>query len=65
MHSAGQTEAGLTQIAVLEADLSRLQSLNAKLEEDLLAAEHAGNHMSKAGNGHDPDADSQPGFNGE
>ena len=42
--------------------MSQLQSLNAKLEEDLLASEHAGSRMIKPGNGHDPDDSSQPGF---
>ena len=53
-HCAGQTEAGLTQIADLEGELTQLQNLNAKLEEDLLAAERTGSRMSKPGNGHDP-----------
>ncbi len=52
----------LTRIADLEAELNQLQLLNAKLEEDLLVAEGAGGHMSKAGNGHDLDDISQPGL---
>ena len=64
MHFTGKTEAGLTQIADLESELSQLQSLNAKLEEDFLAAERAGSHMSISGNGHDPGDKSQPGFHG-
>ena len=62
---AGQAEAGLTQISELEGELSQLQSLNAKLEEDLLAAERSGSRLSKAGkagNGHDPGDASQSGF---
>lgn len=55
--NAGQTEASQTQAAELNEKLGQLQSLNAKLEEDLLAAEH----VSKAGNGHHPDG-SQPGL---
>lgn len=65
MHTAGQTEAGQTQVADLKAELSQAQSLNAKLEEDLLAAERVGSHMSKAGNGQVSGDESQPGFNGE
>lgn len=60
MHTTGQTEAGLTQIAELESELSQLQSLNAKLEEDL----RAGSYMGTAGNGHNPDDEFQPGFHG-
>lgn len=63
MHTAGQSEAGLTQIGELQAELSQLQSLNAKMEEDLLAAERTGRH-SAAGNGQDPQDESEPGFNG-
>ena len=55
--NAGQTEASQTQAAELNEKLGQLQGLNAKLEEDLLAAEH----VSKAGNGHHPDG-SQPGL---
>ncbi|KAL3136045.1 hypothetical protein ABBQ32_007079 [Trebouxia sp. C0010 RCD-2024] len=61
----GQTEVSLSRIAELEAELSQLQQLNAKLEEDLLAelaAERSGSHMNKAGNGHHPDDESQPGL---
>ena len=65
VHTPGQTEAGLTQIADMESELSQLQNLNANLEEDLLAAEHAGSHTGRAGNGHDPKDEAQHGFDGE
>lgn len=64
MHPTGQIEAGLTQIADLQSEVSQLQSLNAKLEEDFLAAERAGSHMGTSGNGHDPEDKSQLGFSG-
>ncbi|KAL3131491.1 hypothetical protein ABBQ38_007797 [Trebouxia sp. C0009 RCD-2024] len=58
----GQTEVSLSRIAELEAELSQLQQLNVKLEEDLLAAERAGSHMSKAGTSHHLDDESQLGL---
>ncbi len=58
---AGQSESSLTQIADLEAELQEVQSLNARLEEDLLAAERTGSRMQRPGNGHDLDT-SQSGF---
>ena len=63
IHTAGQNEAGLTQIGELQAQLTQLQSLNAKLEEDLLAAERTG-RLYRAGNGQDPQNESEIGFNG-
>ena len=61
---AGQTESGLTQIADLEVESQQLQSLNARLEEDLLAAERTGKRQSRAGNGHD-DSEVMSGATGE
>ena len=58
---AGQSESSLTQNADLEAELQEVQSLNARLEEDLLAAERTGSRMQRPGNGHDLDA-SHSGF---
>lgn len=58
---AGQSESSLTQIADLEARLQEVQTLNARLEEDLLAAERTGSRMQRPGNGHELDA-SQSGF---
>jgi len=58
---AGQSESSLTQIADLEAELQEVQSLNARLEEDLLAAERTGSRMHRPGNGHELDT-SQSGF---
>ncbi len=58
---AGQSESSLTQIADLEAELQQVQSLNARLEEDLLAAERTGSRMQRPGNRHDLDT-SQSGF---
>lgn len=62
LFNVGHTESSLTQIGELEAEVSQLQSLNAKLEGDLLAAERSGSRLSKAGNGHDPDGTSQNGM---
>ncbi len=58
---SGQSEASLTQIGDLESELQQVQSLNARLEEDLLAAERTGSRMNRPGNGHDLAA-SQSGF---
>ena len=52
---AGQNETGLTQIGDLESQIQQLQSLNARLEEDLLAAERTGSRANRPGNGHDPE----------
>ncbi|KAL0022630.1 hypothetical protein WJX77_011900 [Trebouxia sp. C0004] len=57
----GQSESSLTQIADLEAELQEVQRLNARLEEDLLAAERTGSRMQRPGNGHELDT-SQSGF---
>ncbi len=58
---AGQSESSLTQVADLEAELQEVQRLNARLEEDLLAAERTGSRMQRPGNGHELDT-SQSGF---
>ena len=50
--TAGQSDSSLTQIADLESELQQLQALNARLEEDLLAAEHTGSRLGRPPNGH-------------
>ena len=50
--TAGQSDSSLTQIADLESELQQLQALNARLEEDLLAAERTGSRMGRPPNGH-------------
>ena len=50
--NAGQSDSSLTQIADLESELQQLQALNARLEEDLLAAERTGSRLGRPPNGH-------------